>query len=109
MKQKTLYVCSECDYHSAKWLGRCPSCGEWNTLEEVSAEEEKSSYGIGRKKSSVYKLDQPSAVKLDELKMPEYMRCKTGCGELDRVLGGGLVSGSVVLLSGQPGIGKSTL
>lgn len=109
MKQKTVYICSECDYHSAKWLGRCPSCGEWNTMEEMSLEEEKPTGGLRGQKAPLYKIEKSSAVKLDELQMPQYMRCQTGCGELDRVLGGGVVSGSVVLLSGQPGIGKSTL
>lgn len=100
---KTAFVCTECEYKSLKWLGRCPSCGSWNTLEEVAEETENSS-DIRR---SVTRRNPP--VKLSEYDMPEYMRYATGYGELDRVLGGGLVHGSVVLISGEPGIGKSTL
>ena len=102
MKQpKTYYVCTECEYKSVKWLGKCPSCGAWNSLEE-QVEEQPASPARQRVKGA-------SALKLDELEMPTYMRFTTGMAELDRVLGGGLVSGSVVLLSGEPGIGKSTL
>ena len=108
MKAKSIFVCTACDYHSAKWLGRCPSCGEWNTLEEQIVADE------GRKTSKnvsplPYSGKSTPAVRLKELEMPHYMRLHTGSGEIDRVVGGGLVSGSVVLLSGEPGIGKSTL
>ena len=106
MKSKSIYVCSVCEYQSAKWLGKCPSCGEWNTMEEQTVIKE-----TGSKKSSLspYSGKTSPAVKLSELEMPKYMRSTTGTSELDRVLGGGLVNGSVVLLSGEPGIGKSTL
>lgn len=101
---KTYYICSECGYKSAKWLGRCPTCGAWNTMEEeieAPAEIPKRIGALGNSENE--------AVTFSELEMPHYMRDTTGLSELDRVLGGGLVTGSVVLLSGEPGIGKSTL
>ncbi len=105
MKTKSVYVCSECGYKSAKWLGRCPSCNEWNTLEEEIIADDKKSKGS----PSPYSGKSSPAVQLNNLEAPDYLRIKTGTTELDRVLGGGLVSGSVVLISGEPGIGKSTL
>ena len=105
MKTKSVYVCTECGYQSAKWLGKCPSCSEWNTLEEQVLVDEKKTKGV----STPYSGKSSPAVQLNKLEAPEYMRIKTGTDELDRVLGGGLVSGSVVLISGEPGIGKSTL
>ena len=101
---KSVYICSECEYKSPKWLGRCPSCGAWNSFTEDIVREEK---GASRSVRSV--ISPSRAVKFDELDMPEYMRISTGLAEFDRVLGGGIVVGSVVLLSGEPGIGKSTL
>ncbi|MBQ7377448.1 MAG: DNA repair protein RadA [Clostridia bacterium] len=101
--QKPYYVCTECEYRSIKWLGKCPSCGAWNSFEESIPEVEAPTQSL-RSRGNTAK-----AVKLDTLELPTYMRSTTGMGELDRVLGGGLVSGSVVLLSGEPGIGKSTL
>ena len=99
---KSVYICSECGHRSLKWMGRCSSCGAWNTLEETAIEPVASlrsaASGAGNR-----------PVLLDEYEMPEYMRYATGYEELDRVLGGGLVHGSVVLISGEPGIGKSTL
>lgn len=102
MKSKTAFVCTECEYKSLKWLGRCPSCGAWNSLEEVTEEPATAS-----SHREVSRRNPP--IKLSEYDMPDYMRYATGYGELDRVLGGGLVHGSVVLISGEPGIGKSTL
>ena len=109
MKLKTVYVCTECGAQSSKWLGKCPHCGKWNTLvEEVidtSPEETKTP-----KRTSMAGLGgENKAAKFTELSLPSYIRTDTGLSELDRVLGGGLVAGSVVLLSGEPGIGKSTL
>lgn len=106
MKAKSVYVCSVCEYQSAKWLGKCPSCGEWNTMEEQTVVSEKRA---NKPFSAPYSGKATPAIRLSELEMPQYMRALTGTDELDRVLGGGLVSGSVVLLSGEPGIGKSTL
>ncbi len=101
---KTIFVCSECGYTSRKWLGKCPECESWNTLEEQ--EELSLSSGKACKSGTAFTA---KAERLADTELPTYMRSKTGMGELDRVLGGGLVQGSVVLLSGEPGIGKSTL
>ena len=101
---KSVFVCSECEYKSAKWLGKCPNCGAWNTFseEEVAvAQPPKNPRAVNR--------DPSHAVSFAELEVPDYIRSSTGMSELDRVLGGGIVAGSVVLLSGEPGIGKSTL
>lgn len=104
---KKVYVCSECDYQSAKWLGRCPSCQRWNTfVEETYAAP---APGVANDKSLVSLADGEGAVSFTEAEIPTYQRADTGIEELDRVLGGGLVRGSVILLAGEPGIGKSTL
>ena len=105
MKSRSIFVCSSCDYHSTKWLGKCPSCGEWNTLEEQVINSDIRSASSNKP----YSGKTSPAVKLSELKLPKYLRFNSGIDEFDRVLGGGIVSGSVVLLSGEPGIGKSTL
>lgn len=104
MKQsKTIFTCSECGYQSIKWLGKCPDCNSWNSfVEETYAD--RGSVGINGKTEI-----KNQAEKFSELDLPDYIRTGTGMGELDRVLGGGLVAGSVVLISGEPGIGKSTL
>ena len=101
---KTVYTCTSCDYQSPKWLGRCPSCGAWNSFEEETYADTKSSVSA----SSVVGSGE-KAVLFHGLDIPEYMRCSTEISELDRVLGGGLVVGSAILLAGEPGIGKSTL
>lgn len=98
---KRVFVCSECDYQSPKWLGKCPECGSWNTFTEETFAPAPSS---GQTAATFDK-----AVKFREMTGTVNERIKTGIGELDRVLGGGLVVGSVVLLAGEPGIGKSTL
>ena len=103
MKQKSAFICTECEYRTLKWMGKCPSCGTWNSLEEVFEDTVSQTSG----KASSVRRNPP--VLLDEYDMPDYMRYETGYAELDRVLGGGLVHGSVVLISGEPGIGKSTL
>lgn len=100
---KILYVCRECGYQNAKWLGRCPECESWNSFDEEEITQDKPRKGADSGAST------NKAEKFSELVMPVYMRTGTGMGELDRVLGGGLVDSSVVLLSGEPGIGKSTL
>lgn len=101
---KSIYVCSECGYRSPKWLGKCPSCEAWNSFAEETVRDEKA---VSARRTGI--VASSRAVKLDELDMPEYMRISTGLDEFDRVLGGGIVVGSVVLISGEPGIGKSTL
>ena len=105
MKSKTVYVCSECDYQSPKWLGQCPSCKKWNTFSEETYTQTPEPKN---KRLSIIS-ESAEAVKFEDMEVPKYIRSKTGIGELDRVLGGGIVSGSVILLAGEPGIGKSTL
>lgn len=104
-KQKTVYICSSCGYESAKWYGKCPSCSEWGTMdEEIVKNESKST----KTTSSVINKSL-NVSKLDSIDSSTEFRFNTGISELNRVLGGGLVKGSLVLLSGDPGIGKSTL
>ena len=105
MKSKTVYVCTECDYQSPKWLGRCPSCKSWNTFTEETYTQP---VEVKNKRTALIS-ESADAVKFEDMEIPEYIRAGTGIGELDRVLGGGIVSGSVILLAGEPGIGKSTL
>ncbi|MBQ8321965.1 MAG: DNA repair protein RadA [Clostridia bacterium] len=100
---KIVFVCRECGKTSPKWLGKCTDCGAWNSFDEEEIRENPKITSINRGRST------NKAEKFSELALPTYMRTKTGMGELDRVLGGGLVDSSVVLLSGEPGIGKSTL
>ena len=104
---KTRWECIECGYVAPKWMGKCPRCGAWNSFEEsveaAAAVNDKRASLIG----NIGGTGEPK--KLGELEMPEYIRSKSGMDELDRVLGGGIVSGSAVLISGEPGIGKSTL
>ena len=100
-KNQTVFVCSSCGNESGKWLGKCPACNEWNTYYEEKVIKEKST---GNKI-----LAKAETVKLKEVETNKYERYKTGYEELDRVLGGGLVQGSLVLIGGEPGIGKSTL
>lgn len=104
---KTVYICSNCEYSSLKWLGKCPKCNAWNTF--VEDVEELSSAPSAQKRTSVIYSGDSHAQVFSELESPAYIRSQTGLSELDRVLGGGLVTGSAVLLSGEPGIGKSTL
>ncbi|MCF8359413.1 MAG: DNA repair protein RadA [Prolixibacteraceae bacterium] len=103
-KAKTIYVCQSCGVTSPKWIGHCPSCGEWNTyVEEIEVTTSKSK----RLSSGPSVLDKP--LTLPEIPLGKTNRFSTGNDEFDRVLGGGLVPGSIVLLGGEPGIGKSTL
>lgn len=106
---KTVYICSECGYTSPKWMGKCTACGAWNSFVEDVVEAEPKSAAAPKRISMNGTGSANHTVKFDELELPSYMRSETGLCELDRVLGGGLVHGSVVLLSGEPGIGKSTL
>ena len=105
-KSKTVFVCRSCGYESPKWNGRCPGCGEWNTLEETGPVAQKSS---AASRSAVRHAERIVSFKDVDLSENSEVRYKTGLAELDRVLGGGLVKGSLVLLGGEPGIGKSTL
>ncbi len=98
---KRVFVCSECDYQSPKWLGKCPECGGWNTFTEETF--------AAPQTAGDASAPHDEAVKFREMKGTVNERIKTGIGEFDRTLGGGLVVGSVVLLAGEPGIGKSTL
>jgi DNA repair protein RadA/Sms len=100
-KVKTIFVCQQCGYESLKWMGKCPGCGAWNTLvEEVKTSQDKSVLSI---------ITNSLPKKITDIKSSEYERMNTGIKELNRVLGGGLVRGSLTLISGAPGIGKSTL
>lgn len=103
-KKSNDFICQNCDYSVSKWIGKCPECGEWNSfVEGVST--------LGRRVevSNEQNLKSSSAITLDEIEMCEIPRKKTLIGEFDRVLGGGIVYGSLILIGGEPGIGKSTL
>ena len=100
-KNQTVFVCSNCGNESPKWLGKCPACNSWNTFYEEKI--------VTSKVSGEKKAVSPEVKKLNSVEIEKYSRYKTGYEELDRVLGGGLVQGSLVLLGGEPGIGKSTL
>ncbi len=100
VKIKTAFVCQQCGYQTPKWQGRCSNCGEWNSLEETQS--------VVTKKETFHQ-GQVKALRFSEVKTYQKERIVTGIGELDRVLGGGIVPGSVVLVAGEPGIGKSTL
>lgn len=103
-KIKTVYVCEECGYESAKWYGQCPHCGEWNCMQEQTvAHAAKKTYSGG----SVG--ERAALVSLGSITGSQEIRFDTGIGEFNRVLGGGLVKGSLVLIGGDPGIGKSTI
>ncbi|MCP2520385.1 DNA repair protein RadA [Candidatus Aminicenantes bacterium AC-335-B20] len=100
MKEKTFFVCQNCGYQSLKWLGKCPQCSEWNTMLEERIEEEEEKRGF---------VSASKPIPFTEIKKEEEERINTGLKEFDRVLGGGTVKGSLVLIGGEPGIGKSTL
>ena len=103
MRSKTAYYCTECGNESLRWAGRCPSCGAWNSLVEQPAEH---SSKVGRNPSRAKSV---KAIGITDIETDNEVRFSTGMGELDRVLGGGAVKGSLVLVGGSPGIGKSTL
>ncbi len=103
-KTKTTFFCQNCGYQASKWLGKCPACGEWNTfVEEVVSKTDDKKRGIKKGKK------KPKPVSIGQITSEKEERIDTRNAELNRVLGGGLVSGSVVLIGGEPGIGKSTL
>lgn len=105
-KPKTIFVCSECGYETARWLGKCPDCGNWNTLTEQTA---KVGDTIPERKLKRAPGQDAQALRIDQIPDDALVRSSSGIGELDRVLGGGIVEGSFVLVGGDPGIGKSTL
>ncbi len=103
-KSKSVYICSECGFESAKWYGKCPGCGQWNCMNEEIRETVSKKSAIA---SPSHSISRP--VMINEINTNEEERYHTGLTELDRVLGGGIVKGSLILISGDPGIGKSTI
>lgn len=108
MKNKTEFVCNSCGNVTSKWFGKCSACGSWNTIEEVALQKEEPAF-TRRKASSSQIHTSPLSTSIDKISYDDKNRTKTGLSEFDRVLGGGIVEGSVTLLSGEPGVGKSTL
>lgn len=106
-KTKTAYFCSNCGAESPKWVGRCPSCGEWNTLVEETIATKPHQSGLYNSDAKGKHVTE--AVKISQIEAGKEQRIKLPSGELNRVLGGGLVAGSIILIGGEPGIGKSTL
>lgn len=106
-KVKKAWLCTSCGNESAKWMGRCPACGEWNTLvEEIVSKDTKAT---GSRSVSFLPTTNPKPVPLSDISFSQEERISLGNNEMDRILGGGLVSGSMILIGGEPGIGKSTL
>ena len=101
-KAKSVYFCQECGFESSKWMGQCPGCGQWNTFVEERVEPK-------RQAASVQQAQSVKPVPLSAIEMKQEERFSSGLPELDRVLGGGIVPASIVLVGGDPGIGKSTL
>ena len=97
MANKIVFFCKECGYESSKWIGKCPSCSSWNSFveEKVSSKKESNHFRVSEK---------AEVKKLDDIKLEDTLRIDTGYEELNRVLGGGLVEGSMVLVGGEPGI-----
>ena len=106
-RSRTVYVCSECGYETSRWLGKCPECESWNTLIEQEAAPAPAK--VPEKKLKRAPGNDAAAQRVDEIPDEAMERRSSGIGELDRVLGGGVVDGSLVLVGGDPGIGKSTL
>ena len=105
MKAKTVFYCTECGNETPKWVGKCPACGSWNTMVEQPAETKKKTAPTAAVRSGGGRRPRP----ITEIETSDELRFSTGLSELDRVLGGGAVQGSLVLVGGAPGIGKSTL
>lgn len=108
-KEKIAYVCSNCGQESAKWIGKCPNCGQWNTFKEIRIGNTTSNIPFSHNNRPAMLEERNKPVKLKDIPTQDDPRIDTGDTELNRVLGGGLVAGSLVLLGGEPGIGKSTL
>ena len=108
-KKKTAYVCTECGADQSKWQGQCPACGQWNTLQEFTVSASKGAAASSRMAGYAGSAGQSGVVKLAEVDLAEMPRFSSGLQEFDRVLGGGLVPGSAILIGGHPGAGKSTL
>ena len=110
-KDKIAYVCDNCGQESAKWIGKCPSCGQWNTFKEIRVSNDTGSQAAKSAAQHVRNTlsGGPRVHKLSEIAAKGEPRIDLKDSELNRVLGGGLVPGSIVLLGGEPGIGKSTL
>ena len=108
VKVKTMYFCNNCGAESPKWVGKCPACGEWNTYveEKVAAKPAKTMTSFGDDSDGKKRI---TPIKISEIKTENQPRILLPSGELNRVLGGGLVPGSIILVGGEPGIGKSTL
>lgn len=102
MKKKTLYRCSNCGFESIKWLGKCPTCSSWNTLEEITVE-------LKNTDSRTRQTSKKSIKKLYEVVSSKSNRIVTGINEFDRVMGGGIVKDSISIITARPGAGKSTL
>ena len=108
-KEKTAYVCSSCGYDTPKWIGKCPACGEWNTFVEVKLGKKKTTTGISSASPQFSLASASSPISMSKIQTSDEPRINLLDNELNRVLGGGLVPGSLTLLGGEPGIGKSTL
>ena len=107
--KNTAFFCKECGYESVKWFGQCPACKEWNTFVEEPVSKPKSAKGIAGRSQRTAASSAPVPAEINSVSFEENDRTSTGIAELDRVLGGGIVAGSLVLVGGDPGIGKSTL
>ncbi|MBQ1673787.1 MAG: AAA family ATPase, partial [Bacteroidales bacterium] len=109
-KIKSVWYCTSCGNESPKWMGRCPACGEWNTMvEEPKAPKNASGGGVAARQRAYIDASDARPQRLREIDLSSDNRFSIGIEELDRVLGGGMVAGSMILIGGEPGIGKSTL
>lgn len=104
-KVKTVWYCTSCGNETSKWMGRCPACGEWNTMKEGLSREK----SVSSRDKSLVNVSEPMPLSLKEISVTEDSRISVGSPEVERILGGGIVPGSMILLGGEPGIGKSTL
>ena len=100
-KEKSVFFCTECGFEASKWMGQCPACKSWNTFSEEKVKVQKNKV--------INHSDRPAPTSISKVTVSEEIRLSTEIGELDRVLGGGIVKGSLILVGGDPGIGKSTL